>query len=375
MGFMAFFDNNRIFGTKINSESFFINSYGNDQTRGIYTFKIDVDSGKLHFKTYFKTPTDPVYSFNYGRFVCTTYKNRTGSMGDGGLCSYTSTADTLALVSRISDDGKTYVHACTNGDHITANKVFAVDYYNGQIMVGAIIKKKLTRVLSVYDLEGSSKDPIRQNAPHPHYVGLTPDQQKIYVVDLGLDKVLLFDVSEKGILTLDEEHSFTLTPGTGPRQMTFSEDGKYAYIVGELSNTIEVYQYQDFTFTLIQTVDTYDKKEYPDETSLAGQLSFLQSGQYAFVTNRGHDSVTCFKVDLNTGKLSYRDFADTSPNPRAIEIFKERWLVVVCQKGGIIEVVEFSTDKDGLLFDRDYSYAINEPVCITKFVDITERKQ
>lgn len=374
MGFLGFFDNNRLFGTKFNGESFFVNSYGNDQTRGVYTFKIDVDTGKLHFKTYFKTPTDPTYSFNYGRFVCTTYKNRTGTTGDGGICSYTSTADTLALVSRISDNGKTYVHACTNGDDKTANKVFGVDYYNGQIMVGSIVKKKLTRVLSVYTLEGKSIDPIRQNVPHPHYVGFTPELDKLYVVDLGLDKVLLFDVSEDGTLVLDEMHSFDLTPGTGPRQMTFSKDGKYAYVVGELTNTIHVYQYQDHTFTLVQTVDTYDKEEYPDETSVAGEMTFLENGDYLFVTNRGHDSVTCFKVDLETGKLSYRDFADTSPNPRAIHVFKDRWLVVGCQKGGIIEVVEFSKEKDGLLFDRDYSYAINEPVCITKFVDITDRK-
>ena len=372
---MGFFDNNRLFGTKYTGESFFVNSYGNDQTRGVYTFEIDIDSGALHFKSYFKTPTDPTYSFNYGRFVCTTYKNRTGTSGDGGICSYTSTANILALVSRISDGGKTYIHACTNGDHTTADKVFAADFYNGQIMVGAIVKKKLTRVLSVYSLEGSSKDPIRQSAPHPHYVGFTPEQDKLFVVDLGLDKVLLFDVEEKGELHLDEEHSFALTPGSGPRQLTFSKDGKFAYVVNELSNTINVYAYKDQTFTLLQTVDTYDKEAYPDETSLAAQLVFLDSGEYAFVTNRGHDSVTCFKVDLETGLLSYRDFADTSPNPRAIEVFNERWLVVGCQKGGIIEVVEFSRDKDGLLFDREHSYAINEPVCITKFIDMMQKKQ
>ena len=132
-----------LFGKKRVTESFFVNSYGNDQTRGIYTFQVDIENGEILYKKHFKTPSDPVYSFNYGRFVCVTYKNRTGTSGDGGICSYAATADILALVSRISDKGKTYMHACANGDHETADKLYAVDYYNGEIMVAKIDKKKL----------------------------------------------------------------------------------------------------------------------------------------------------------------------------------------------------------------------------------------
>ena len=70
------------------TKGFFANSLGNKQTRGIYTFQIDVENGELIFKKYFVTPTDPVYAFNYGRFSCITYRNRTGSVDDGGICSY-----------------------------------------------------------------------------------------------------------------------------------------------------------------------------------------------------------------------------------------------------------------------------------------------
>ena len=75
-----------LFGKKRVTESFFVNSYGNDQTRGIYTFQVDIENGEILYKKHFKTPSDPVYSFNYGRFVCVTYKNRTGTSGDGGIC-------------------------------------------------------------------------------------------------------------------------------------------------------------------------------------------------------------------------------------------------------------------------------------------------
>lgn len=371
MGFLDFIT----VGRKRITESFFVNSYGNDQTRGLYTFQIDVENGELLFKKHFKTPTNPTYSFNYGRFVCITYKNKTGTASDGGICSYASTADILALVSRLSDKGKTYMHAITNADDEKANRIFAVDYYNGEIMTGLIEKRKLIRVLSVYSLQGHSIDPIRQAMPHPHFVGFTPDQQKLYVVDLGLDKILLFDINEDGSLVMDEKHSFLVTPGSGPRKMMFSKNGKFAYIVNEISNTIMVYSYDNYNFTWLQTVDTYDKHQFPDETSLASQLIFTEDEEYAIVANRGHDSLCSFKVDKETGMLTYVDFVDTSPNPRDIAIFKDRWIVIACQKGGIMEVVELSKEKKGMLFEKDYTYMVNEPICITKFRDITKGEQ
>ena len=359
-----------LFSKRRELESFFVNSYGNNQTRGIFTFTIDINSGELFFKNHFKTPTDPIYSFNYGRFVCTTYKNRTGTKSDGGICSYASTAMTLALVSRLSNEGKTYMHASTNGDSTTATKVFGADYYNGEVMVGLINKKKLVKKLNVHKFVGGSVHPTRQLQPHPHHVGMTPDQQ-LYVVCLGLDKVFVFDVSEDGQLIEDESASFTLKPGNGPRSMEFSEDQKTAYVVNELANTIDVYSYANKKFELIQTIDTYNKEV--EEESLASQLIITQDQQFVIVGNRGHDCITLFKR-LEDGSLEYRDEIETASGPRTMEIFRDRFIVVGCQRGGLIEVIELSRQKDGLLFETNHSYGINEPVCIRKFNDITERK-
>lgn len=362
-----------IFSKRRELESFFVNSYGNEHTRGVFTFNIDVDSGELFFNHHFKTPTDPIYSFNYGRFVCTTYKNRTGSASDGGVCSYASTAQTLGLVSRLTNEGKTYMHACANGDDVNADRFIGVDYYNSEVTVASFVKKKLGKVLSIYKLEGKSIDKQRQLQSHPHYVCMTPDLHKIIVVDLGLDKILFFDLDEDGNLTLDEKHTIKVTPGSGPRQILFNSNGTIAYVVNELSNTIDIFRFDNYKLEKIGSVDSYDKEKFPDEKSLAAEASLTKDGKFFVVLNRGHDSISLFKVDDN-GMLVYCDFADTSPNPRSLEIFRDRFIVIGCQKGGIIEVVELSREKDGLLFDRNYSYLINEPVCIRRFIDITERK-
>lgn len=224
------------------TKGFFANSLGNKQTRGIYTFQIDVENGELIFKKYFVTPTDPWYAFNYGRFSCVTYRNRTGSVDDGGICSYAATAETLALASRVTDKGKTYIHACANGDVETANKVFCVDYFNSEISVISIEKKKLLKCISHFKLNGSGKDPIKQAQPYPTYVGFLPDENKLYVVCLGLDQVCFFDVSEDGTLTLDNVHTLQLEPGCGPKKMIFNQKGNRAYVMNELNSTICVYK-------------------------------------------------------------------------------------------------------------------------------------
>lgn len=353
------------FGKKRKTEGFFVNSYGNNQTRGLHTFQIDVENGELIYRKHFNTPSDPTYSFKYGRFVCVSYKNKTGSSADGGICSYAATSEILALASRTSDKGKTYMHGCSDEDNEDTKKMFAVDYYNGEVAVIMLLKKKLNRVLFTYKLEGHSIHPTRQAIPHPHYVGFTPDKERIYVVDLGLDKILFFEVKTDGELILDEEHTFSVKPGSGPKKMLFSNDGKFAYVLNELKNNIMVYKHENLNFELIQTIDSYDKEEEID--NLAGQMIFNSTGEFMFVSNRGHDSITLFKVDLKTGMLTYRDFADTAPSPRDISIFKDRWLVVACQKGNVLETVEFSKQKGGLLFETDFSYMVNEPVCITQF--------
>ena len=56
-------------------------------------------------------------------------------------------------------------------------------------------------------MNGSGKDPVKQAQPYPTYVSFLPDEDKLYVVCLGLDQVCFFDVGEDGTLTLDNVHT------------------------------------------------------------------------------------------------------------------------------------------------------------------------
>lgn len=366
MAFMLFGGKKRI------TKGFFANSLGNNQTRGIYTFQIDVENGELLFKKHFSTPSDPFYAFNFGRFVCITYRNRTGTVDDGGLCEYAATAETLALVSRATDKGKTYVHACTNGGLETANKLFAVDYYNGEVVTFKIDKKKLVRKIGEYKFSGKGIDPVKQALPYPTYVDFLPDQDKLFVVSLGLDKISLFDVEENGTLVYDNVNSLSLKPGSGPRKMIFNQAGNRAYVMNELTSTIDVYKYENLKFELLQTVDTYPKDDDDEEyDNVPTDMVFNFDEDHFYVTNKGHDSLALFAVEED-GTLAYLDFEDTSPDPVNMLVFNEEgneWIVVACQKGGIIESYRYASEKGGMVIETEFSCMINEPVHMTPFIN------
>lgn len=350
-----------IFGLKRHVTNFFVGSYGSDFARGVYVFQLDEDNGEILKKKYYKSPAGPTFMTREDRWIYTCYKNNSGRASDGGIWQYAAMDIQFGLTARVDNDGKTYEHCCVSPEN---NCVYAVDYYNGEVASVPIKKLKVVTVAQTIKHEGHSIDEKRQNQPHPIYVCTSPDKKKVIVCDLGTDEVVYYNILEKGRLQRDEEHSFHVTPGHGPKKLLFTKNNKYAYLLNELSNTIEVYSHEDNNLTLIQTLDTFPKDGF-NGTSFAGDMVMMESEEYLFASNRGHDSISVFKIDLETGLLTYIEFVDTDANPRVIQLFKDQWMVVAAQKGGTLESWQIKTnDRHGVLFETNYTYNVAEPVTI-----------
>lgn len=88
--------------------------------------------------------------------------------------------------------------------------------------------------------------------------------------------------------------------------MRFSRDGRFAYILCELTNVINVYRYfvidgDNPEFELIQTIPTGDPAE--DEICSATTMEFSPDGNYLFCTDAGINAALVFHVDKETGLL------------------------------------------------------------------------
>lgn len=111
---------------------------------------------------------------------------------------------------------------------------------------------------------------------------------------------------------LDEDHGTleqlsyaALRPGAGPRHLTFHPDGRHAYLACELDNTVVVCGYDPATGTL--TPGTPQPTGTGGGTSYPAQLLVTGDGRFAYLANRGHNSLTRYAVENGGATLRLLD--------------------------------------------------------------------
>ena len=351
-----------LFGFKRDVYNFFVGCNGGDLARGVYVFSIDKENGEIFKKKYYKGGANPVYMTRVERFVYVCYKNGYGAEADGGIWQYAAMDVQFGLTARTSDKGNVFEHCYLNK---AEDKLYAVNYYEGQVVMIPIVKKKVSVIHDRVQLEGHSLDPKKQDRTHPVFVTESPDQKYIIVLDLGTDEIIYFETNEDNKLVKDEELSVNVKPGNGPRKMIFNESGTIAYVMNEISSTVDVYANNDNHLELLQTVDTFPKDEFQGVSS-CGDVILSEAQDYLFVSNKGHDSVGVFRI-LKDGTLKYVEFIDTDENPKVLMIYDDKWFVVGAQKGGSIESWEIKkNDRHGVLFETGYAHTVPEPVTFVK---------
>ena len=163
---------------------------------------------------------------------------------------------------------------------------------------------RLGPAASVVQHTGKSVHPQRQSGPHVLGVALDPAQKLAFTVDLGLDKVLGHRL-DGGKAAAAAASTTTLKPGSGPRRIAFRPDGKFAYVLNELTSTVVAYAHDPASGGLreLQTLSTVP--EPYDGPNAPGELGMHPSGKYLYVSNRGHNSVVLFAIDADKGTLSF----------------------------------------------------------------------
>jgi 6-phosphogluconolactonase len=152
---------------------------------------------------------------------------------------------------------------------------------------------------------GTGPNPDRQEGPHAHFLAPSPDNRFALSADLGNDQVLIyrFDPATSK-LTPNDPPFAALKPGTGPRHLAFSPDGKFVYVNGELDSTVTTFAYDAGAGALktLQTVSTLPAG-FKGISSTA-EIQTDKAGKFLFVSNRGDDSLAIFSIDKASGTLT-----------------------------------------------------------------------
>ena len=180
-----------------------------------------------------------------------------------------------------------------------------------------------------------------QQGPHAHQFVTSPDGGHVLAVDLGTDTVYTYRLDERtGRLTeVAQAHT---RPGAGPRHLTFHPEGRYAYLANEVDNTVAVCAYDPDTGRL--TVGEAQSTGTGSGTNYPAQFLVTSNGAYAYLANRGHNSLTRYAVEADGARLGLLDTVPVSGDfPRQIAFSPDgRLLFAANQKSSTVSVFQVS---------------------------------
>jgi 6-phosphogluconolactonase len=214
---------------------------------------------------------------------------------------------------------------------------------------------------------GSSADRSRQEAPHAHSINVDASNRFAFVADLGLDKVMIYQLDPKtGALTANSPAFGAVEAGSGPRHFAFHPAGKFAYVINEMTCTVTAFAYNADKGELkpIQTITTlpngFDGKNYS-----TAEVQVHPSGKFLYGSNRGHHSIAVFLIDEATGKLTtVGNQREGIKTPRNFGVDPTGQFVIVANQDSDSLVVFKVDQKTGMLHSTGHTAAVPKPVCV-----------
>ena len=180
----------------------------------------------------------------------------------------------------------------------------------------------------------------RQKKAYAHQTFYTPDGRLMGVCDLGCDRVNIYDFKSPDGLR-SPLLSIRADPGDGPRHAIFSKDGKFLFVLNELSSTVTSYSFDSAAFKRVGKWSmTPEGTPYSDTKAAAIKLT--ADGKVLMASNRGHDSIALFDVGQD-GALTLRNIAKLRGSfPRDFELMPgEKFMVVGHKMSNEIQIYAF----------------------------------
>ncbi len=208
----------------------------------------------------------------------------------------------------------------------------------------------------------------RQDAPHPHWTGFSPDGRFAFVPDLGTDKIHIYRVdADKPSIA---EHGLAASvPGSGPRHMRFSADGKFIYLLNEMALSVTTFAYdaaEGAAKRLTTTPALGEGAKAKEAFNSAAEILVHPGGEFVWSSNRGHDSITCYRADPETGALTVTEVEPVRGAwPRNINIDPTgRWILAAGADSNTVSVFEIDPETGELTFQTRGVISVPKPICI-----------
>lgn len=266
----------------------------------------------------------------------------------GGVVAFRRNPDTGTLdqMNRQPTGG---AHPCYLSLDHSGRYLLVVNYSGGNVSVFPLAADgSIEPASQVLGHEGKSVNPDRQAGPHPHMVLPAPHGEFVYVSDLGLDQVIRYRFDSHGG-ALTEPLATDFPPGIGPRHFAFGPGGETMVVIGELDSTLVSCAIgEDGALTPVASVSTLPSGFTGNST--CAHVQFSPDGRFVYGSNRGHDSIAVAAFDLLTRQLEIVEIVPTGGRePRNFAIDPSgNWLLAANQHSDTITVFRRDADSGRL---------------------------
>lgn len=350
-------------------EILYVGTYSLRGSEGIYVFEFDRKAGTvkpLQSVSNTKSPSFLAIHPSKKYLYSVNEDAKTGPTKGGAVSAYAIDGATgkLTFLNGQSSLGGGPCHISIDQ---TGKTAFVSNYGGGSLAVLPIKSDgMLGAATDSVKYTGKGPNARRQEKAHVHSTIVSPDNRFIYVSDLGTDKLNIFEADVKNSTVKSAQTPYvSVNPGSGPRHFTFHPNGKFAYLVEELTSSVAVFSRDAKTGALTLLSDGV--KTLPENFSgenTSADIHIDPSGRFLYQSNRGRNALAIFAIDSNGKLTSLGDEPTMGKTPRNFMIDPKGDFVFVVNQDSDNMTLFRRDQKTGKLTYTGQSVQVPAPVCV-----------
>lgn len=331
--------------------------------KGIYVYELNPTNGTLSLVFNAENMVNPSFLTVSpdGKFLYACTETRLPQHGNISAFAINSTNGSLKFINKQSANGENPVYVSV---HKNNNFVVSGNYGEGNVTV--LTKNEdgsLNPFVQSIQFSGTSINKERQEKPHVHSVNFSPNNEYLFLPDLGTDKIRVFKFDENQTKPLIEANELTINTeaGGGPRHIAFHPNQKFVYSIEEMSGNIIGYAYKKGKLNQLQSTMSNQKKV---DIYSSADVHISPDGKFLYASNRVENTISIFKIAKN-GHLTLLGHESTfGETPRNFNIDPTGNFVIVANQSSNNIVVFRRNTKTGFLTKLSDDTKVLHPSCL-----------